>query len=333
MYRQIGLALINIRVFISVIFTIAILALSSMIVTATASNTILDSKAFPTLNAYQPAPQTGANAVTNAGATLASGAQLATLWVGRAFYDSCQAVTERSLQATVATAHGAGIVARSVGHGVGFVGHSISNGVLHVLRIPGKAVASVSPPQAVNSFIRPTESIDAPIISAKTSAEQLAEIDARQKAQLAQLLEAQATANRELGGEVVTGDALHGGYPAVWENARQDSMIDRWGMYNRECVSYAAWKVHETFGTMPYWGGVGNANQWVGNARRAGIATGTTPKVHSVAISMSGYYGHAMWVEKVNGNMIYVSQYNFDLRGRYSEMWIDGSRLTYIYFK
>jgi hypothetical protein len=38
-------------------------------------------------------------------------------------------------------------------------------------------------------------------------------------------------------------------------------------------------------------------------------------------------------VEKVEGNMIYVSQYNYDLHGHYSEMWINGGNLTYIYFK
>jgi surface antigen len=83
---------------------------------------------------------------------------------------------------------------------------------------------------------------------------------------------------------------------------------------------------------MPYWGGVGNANQWPGDARAAGIATGSTPKVHSVAISMGGAFGHAMWVEAVSGNMIYVSQYNYDLAGHYSEMWVNGGSFTYLYF-
>jgi hypothetical protein len=31
--------------------------------------------------------------------------------------------------------------------------------------------------------------------------------------------------------------------------------------------------------------------------------------------------------------MIYDSQYNYDLHGHYSEMWVNGSDLTYIYFK
>ena len=130
----------------------------------------------------------------------------------------------------------------------------------------------------------------------------------------------------------VAGDPGHGGYPAVWNNSAQDSLIDNWGMYNRECVSYTAWKVYQTFGYMPYWGGSGNANQWPGDARAAGIATGSTPRVHSVAIWNVGAFGHAMWVEGVSGNTIYVSQYNYDYQGHYSEMSINASGLTYIYF-
>ncbi|HMR72992.1 MAG TPA: CHAP domain-containing protein, partial [Candidatus Saccharibacteria bacterium] len=125
-----------------------------------------------------------------------------------------------------------------------------------------------------------------------------------------------------------------GGYPDKWAYAPLDSLVDSWGMYNRECVSYTAWKVFQKNGYMPYWGGRGNANQWPANARAAGIPTGSTPKVGSVAVSMSGPYGHTMWVEAVNGNQIYVSQYNYYYNGwgNYSEMWLNASGLIYIYF-
>jgi surface antigen len=165
--------------------------------------------------------------------------------------------------------------------------------------------------------------------------EQKATYDQQIKAnnsQIADLRAQQLAANRTLGGVPVAGDPNHGGYPAQWANAPQDSTFDNWGMLNRECVSYTAWKVYQAYGYMPYWGGVGNANQWPGDAQAAGIPTGSTPKVGSVAISMAGGYGHAMWVEAVNGSNIYVSQYNYDLAGHYSEMSINGSGLTYIYF-
>ncbi len=151
-------------------------------------------------------------------------------------------------------------------------------------------------------------------------------------AQISALRAQQLAANRRLGGSVVAGDPNHGGYPAVWDQAPQDSLTDDWGMYNRECVSYTAWKVYQTYGYMPWWGGRGNANQWPSSAATDGIPTGSTPKVGSVAISMGGAYGHSMWVEAVSGNNIYVSQYNFYLDGNYSEMWVDGSSFTYIYF-
>jgi peptidoglycan hydrolase CwlO-like protein len=127
-------------------------------------------------------------------------------------------------------------------------------------------------------------------------------------AQIVSLRAQQAADNRQLGGVPVAGDPGHGGYPAVWNNAGQDTLVDSWGMYNRECVSYTAWKVYQTFGYMPYLGGSGNANQWPGDARAAGIPTGSVPKVHSVAIWNVGAFGHAMWVEAVSGNTIYVSQ-------------------------
>jgi peptidoglycan hydrolase CwlO-like protein len=150
--------------------------------------------------------------------------------------------------------------------------------------------------------------------------------------QISTLRAQQAALNRQLGGVPTAGDAGHGGYPTYWSNAPQDSMIDSWGMYNRECVSYTAWKVYQTYGYMPYWGGVGNANQWPGDAQAAGIPIGYTPKVHSVAIWNVGSFGHAMWVEAVSGNTIYVSQFNYDYTGHYSEMSISASGLTYIYF-
>ncbi len=153
-----------------------------------------------------------------------------------------------------------------------------------------------------------------------------------------QLRAAQAAANRQLSGGagVVAGDPNHGGYPAIYANSAQDSLTDRWGMYNRECVSYTAWKVYQTYGYMPNWGGQGNANEWPGDATRAGIPTSHTPKAQSVAIWNVGYYGHAMWVEAVNSDgSLWVSQYNYDYHGHYSEMRVSPSmaaNLTYIYF-
>lgn len=150
---------------------------------------------------------------------------------------------------------------------------------------------------------------------------------------IADLRAQQIAANRRLGGTVEAGDPNRGGYPAYLDRAPKDALIDPWGMYNRECVSYTAWKVFQTYGHMPYWGGHGNANQWPASARADDIPTGSEPRAGSVAVSMAGYYGHVMWVEAVYSNgYIRVSQYNYDWNGYYSEMTINGRGLTYIYF-
>ncbi len=198
----------------------------------------------------------------------------------------------------------------------------------------------------LDSLIREKQQQQDELGAARTKQQKLLNYTSAQKAsfetrinknnsEIASLRAQQAAANQgHFGYSVSPGDPGHGGYPTRLDRAAQDSLIDPWGMYNRECVSYTAWKVQQTFGYMPYWGGHGNAAQWPGNARADGIPTGSRPRVHSVAIWPVGYYGHAMWVEAVysNGNIL-VSQYNYDYQGHYSEMVISSSDLTFIYFR
>lgn len=148
-------------------------------------------------------------------------------------------------------------------------------------------------------------------------------------AKVAELRRQQAIENAKHGSGVIAGDPSKGGYPSKWANVPQDSVLDSWGMYNRECVSYTAWKVFQSGRYMPYWGGRGNANQWPDNTSNKG----KTPRVGAVAIAYWGFYGHAMYVEAVSGNRIYVSQYNYGVRGEYSEMWINVSDIDwFLYF-
>lgn len=164
--------------------------------------------------------------------------------------------------------------------------------------------------------------------------------------QIAQLQAEQIAANRRLvsTGHVDFSGSCGGSYPASavgpagnWGcNYGKDNTIDNWGMYNRECVSYTAWMVYSTYGYMPNWGGQGDANEWPADARFAGIPTGSTPKVGSVAIYMGGAsdpWGHAMWVKSVNGDgTITVDQYNLYFDGNFYETNVSASGLTYIYF-
>jgi peptidoglycan DL-endopeptidase CwlO len=124
-----------------------------------------------------------------------------------------------------------------------------------------------------------------------------------------------------------------GGYPAAWAFAGQDTLVDDWGMYNRECVSYTAFRVANSGRYMPYWGGRGNAYEWPRNARAAGIPVDGSPRVGDIAIWNNPPYGHAMYVEKVYGNgWIRVSQYNFNWAGMYNEMDIPSYGTEFIHF-
>jgi surface antigen len=147
---------------------------------------------------------------------------------------------------------------------------------------------------------------------------------AQQKnSQIAELRAQQALANLKWGGSV-NFVAAGGGYPASWANAPLDAYIDDWGMYTRECVSFAAFKVAVSGRPMPY--GFGNAAQWPGAARANGIAVSTTPKAGDVAIWPVGYYGHAMYVYSVSGDgSIFIGEYNYDWTGRYSERVVSRS--------
>ncbi|HSX45882.1 MAG TPA: CHAP domain-containing protein [Candidatus Saccharimonadia bacterium] len=152
---------------------------------------------------------------------------------------------------------------------------------------------------------------------------------------IAELRREQIAANARFSGgsSPGSGPTCGGGYPAKWCEVPQDSVIDSWGMYNRECVSYTAFRVAESGRYMPYWGGVGNANQWPGDAQSAGIPVDSNPRAGDVAISTRGAFGHAMYVESVNGNStINISQYNVNLDGRYSTNTISPAGLYFLHF-
>lgn len=151
----------------------------------------------------------------------------------------------------------------------------------------------------------------------------------------------QAIENARLGGGVAGGrpcDTSNGDtYPASspgpygdWGCSYPlDNTIDNWGMYNRECVSYTAWKVYESGRKMPYWGGIGNANQWDDNARRAGIPVDTSPRAGDVAVKNRGEFGHVMYVEHVYGDgSILVSDYNQQWDGAYRRYTISRDKVV-----
>lgn len=170
--------------------------------------------------------------------------------------------------------------------------------------------------------------------------EQQASLDSQIKdnnSRISQLRAQQAAENAKhfRGYTIVPGHNGNDTYPDAWRLAYQDSLIDSWGMYNRECVSYTAWKVASTGRYMPYWGGAGNANQWPADARAAGIPVGSSPQAGDVAIAYWGSFGHAMYVDSVNSDgTINISQYNWDYHGTYSEIYhFSPSGLSFIHFQ
>ena len=157
------------------------------------------------------------------------------------------------------------------------------------------------------------------------------------RAQQQQVLGAIAAQMAASGTVLISSDGSNGGYPAYLSNAPQDSLTDPWGMYNRECVSYTAFKVAQSGRTMPYWGGFGNANHWPMNALLNNITVDSNPLKGDVAIAFSSENGHAMYIEAVKGRDVTVSQYNWPINGQKgsgSEMTLsaDNSFLGPMYF-
>lgn len=146
-----------------------------------------------------------------------------------------------------------------------------------------------------------------------------------------QAVEAAIIAADQGGGTIIHGNcgSANDTYPEPWCSASQDSMLDTWGMDNRECVSYAAWMVYSTGKYMPKWGyqDVGNAGEWIADAENDGIPVSRTPQAGDVAILPAtgpggvSPVGHAMYVMGVNSDgTIDVSQYNADDNGDFSEV-------------
>lgn len=70
-----------------------------------------------------------------------------------------------------------------------------------------------------------------------------------------------------------------------------------------------------------------NATDWYWQAQRDGYETGTTPAVGAIAWE----YGHVLYVEAVDGGMVYVSERNYDNKGSYRESWQPANKYKYIY--
>lgn len=130
------------------------------------------------------------------------------------------------------------------------------------------------------------------------------------------------------GGGVDPGDD----YPSRWKNAPQDSLLDPWKEYNRECTSFVAWALHSRNGfEMPFWQ---NANKWGPMAAKRGFVVNSQPAVGAVAWSNAGVWGHVAYVVGVHGGNVVVEEYNYLVRGGYDKRVVSAGAFTgYIHFK
>lgn len=177
------------------------------------------------------------------------------------------------------------------------------------------------------------------------NASQRAELEGQMRAnsgRIAELRRQQAIENARFtaGVGVDCGGGYPGSAPGPWGNwgcnYPRDNTVDSWGMFNRQCVSYTAFKVAESGRNMPKWGFIhsANAKDWDDLAEDYNIPVDGSPRQGDVAISNSGYYGHAMYVEHVYGDgTILISQYNVSWDGRYSTARITAGGLSFIHFR
>ena len=104
-------------------------------------------------------------------------------------------------------------------------------------------------------------------------------------------------------------------YPEPYRSAAKDSRIDPSTCYNRECVSYVAWKIAEATGAWPKRTGDMNAKNWIYRLPSWGFKKVSAPRNGGlyVGVLTSGKYGHVVWFE---GDRT-ISEYNYGSAGNY----------------
>lgn len=119
--------------------------------------------------------------------------------------------------------------------------------------------------------------------------------------------------NKEVEGGM--GASIANTYPEPYRSAAKDSRLDPSTCYNRECVSYCAWKICEIRGSWPPRTGDMNAKNWIYRLPSWGYRKVSAPQNGGkyVGVLTSGKYGHVVWFE--GGNTI--SEYNYSSTGNF----------------
>jgi len=117
-------------------------------------------------------------------------------------------------------------------------------------------------------------------------------------------------------------------YPSKWRNASPDSLTDDWNYYNRECVSFCAWRLKQEGKTG--FSSLGNAVTWYANS---GLKKQSTPKIGDIAwfdasAAGVGAAGHVAYVAEVSGDSVFLEEYNFNYSHGYHTRSIKSSQVT-----
>ncbi|MFD1045179.1 CHAP domain-containing protein [Kibdelosporangium lantanae] len=105
--------------------------------------------------------------------------------------------------------------------------------------------------------------------------------------------------------------------------------MDDWNMYNRECVSWAAFNIARHGRSAANYG---DAKYWDDNARNHGFRVDSTPTTGAIAQTDNGRYGHVAIVDSVHGNTVTVEDYNWNGDGHYLVHDVSTSSFRYIHF-
>ncbi|MEU8656853.1 CHAP domain-containing protein [Actinoplanes philippinensis] len=118
--------------------------------------------------------------------------------------------------------------------------------------------------------------------------------------------------------------------------ATRGATIDYNEGYEGSCVYYVLDRFKKLTGVYPK--AFGDAQHLADSAAANGWATGSTPRLNSIVTfeggqNGAGYqYGHAAWVEKIDGNRIYVSEWNFPDPSTTTYRWLTPvAGVKYIY--
>lgn len=173
--------------------------------------------------------------------------------------------------------------------------------------------------------IKPGQELIIPAVDSNTS---LAWLDSLNKAKAEQARLAEEARQRSLATQ-------YGSRSTQVTNYGYNVIGRFYGSYNGGYPGYCTWWVNYKRPDLP--NGMGNGGQYVYNARRMGLATGSTPRIGAIgSTTEAAFYGHVFYVESINwsARTITVSEMNyvgFGIASRRTLSMDSGVIIGYVY--